>query len=359
MAPKTQFLTNDAQTRKKWSRDLFSIIYPEIEVAYLLGTGTDAIVQVKTDLGKGEGDVIKMDIRLPLTGTGVVGNNTVEGNEEELKFRQFSFTIEELNHAVDTGGRMEEQRVPYNLMQEGKAGLQEWWVERLSDYIVNNLAGNSSFIFCGRDMSSSTNCFAQTISEPDSNQHMFMNGAASESVLTSADEIDLTFLDAMKQRAEIPNTGCYKVRPLKMGGKNYFRVMMHNYMFDTLRKNTNVGQWGDLQRQAGKLKMSEVEIEYNGMLVTKSERMPRTVAGTGSYDGVYRAVLLGAQAGCFAWGGAGESKSTTMSFVPYTKDAERFVMIRGGGIFGCRATTFPTSGDYGRIVGAAWADRLQ
>jgi N4-gp56 family major capsid protein len=361
MAPKTKFLTNDAATRKKWARDLFSIIYPNIEVNYLLGTGSDAIIQVRNELGKGEGDQIKMDIRLPLSGTGIVGDNTVEGNEEKISFRNFYLTIEELNHAVDTGGRMEEQRVPYNLMTEGKAGLQEWWVERLSDYAVNNLVGNSAFVFCGRDMSASSTAFAQAIAEPNSNQHMFMNGAASEAALTSADTVDLGFLDAMKQRAEIPNTDCFKVRPLKMGGKNYFRVMMHNYMFDSLRRNTNVGEWGDLQRAAGKLKMPEVEIEYNGLLISKSERVPRTNTSnsTGSYDGVYRCVLLGAQAACWAWGGAGESKSTTMSFVPYTKDAERFVMIRGGGIFGCKAVSFTTSGDYGRVVGSAWADRLQ
>lgn len=359
MAPKTKFLSNDSLTRKKWARDLFSVILPDVEFNYLTGTGTDAIVQMRTELAKGEGDQITFGIRLPLDGTGRVGDETVEGNEEKLKFRNFNVTIEELNHAVDTGGRMEEQRVPYDLMQEGKNGLQEWWTDRLSSFLINNLVGNSAYVFCGRLMSDSSAAFAQVIAEPNSNQHMFMNGAANEAALTSADTIDLKFLDAMKQRAEIPNSGCHKIRSLMIGGKKYFRVIMHNYMFDALRQNTNVGEWGDLRRAAGLLKMPEVEIDYNGLLVSKSERCPKTVAGTGTYDGVYRCVLVGAQAAVWAWGGAGESKSTTMAFVPYTKDAERFVMIRGGGIFGMKATTFPTSGDYGRVVGSAWADRLQ
>lgn len=359
MAPKTKFLTNDSLTRKKWARDLFSVILPDIEFNYLTGAGTDAIIQMRNELGKGEGDQITFGIRLPLTGTGIVGDNTVEGNEEKLKFRNFNVTIEELNHAVDTGGRMEEQRVPYDLMQEGKLGLQEWWAAKLSDLAINTLSGNSAFVFCGRDMSSSTNAFAQVISEPNANQHLFMNGAANEAALTSADTIDLKFLDAMKQLAEVPATNCFKIRPLMINGKKYFRIIMHNYMFDALRENTNVGEWGDLRRAAGLLKMPEVEIDYNGLLVTKSERCPKTVVGTGAYDGVYRAILVGAQAAVWAWGGAGESKSTTMSFVPYTKDAERFVMIRGGGIFGMKSTAFEVSGDYGRIIGSAWADKLQ
>ena len=87
------------------------------------------------------------------------------------------------------------------------------------------------------------------------------------------------------------------------------------------------------------------------MIVSKSERI-RSVN-----DNEYRNVLLGAQAACVAWGGAGESKGTTMSFVPYEKDAKRYVMIRGGGILGIKRTVF-NSQDYGIIVGASYAEAL-
>ena len=356
--PKTKILTNDALTRKKWARDLFSVILPGVEFNYLTGTGKDAVVQINTDLAKGEGDEVTFGIRLPLTGTGVVGDATIEGNEEKLTFRNFKLTIEELNHAVDTGGKMEEQRIPYDLMKEGKDGLQEWWIGKLNGLLINTLIGNSAYTFCGRLMSAAATAFANVISEPTSNHHMFPNGKTAESGLTAADTIDLTFLDAMKQRAEIPLTNSFKIRPLKLKGKNYYRVLMHNYMFDMLRQNTNPGQWGDLRRAAGQFAMPEVEIEYNGMLVTKSEYVPRTVAGSTDYEGVYRCALLGAQAAVWAWGGAGDSKSTTMSFVPYTKDANRFMMVRGGGIFGMEAVSFTTSGDYGRVIGSLWAKKL-
>jgi len=85
--PKTQFLTNDNLTRKKWARDLFSIILPAVEINSLVGKDSNSIVQIKTDLGKGEGDAITFGIRLPLSGEGVVGNDPVEGNEEKLKFK--------------------------------------------------------------------------------------------------------------------------------------------------------------------------------------------------------------------------------------------------------------------------------
>jgi N4-gp56 family major capsid protein len=343
MNPKTQFLTDNALTRKRWAKDLFKIILPAIEYNDLVGTGTDAIVQMRTELGKGQGDTITFGIRYPLSGEGVVGNDDITGKEERLIFKDFDMTIEELNHAVDTGGKMEEQRIPYNLMTEAKDGLSDWWSDKLSEMIINHLAGVSSFRVAGKT-------FGQNPSEPDSDHAMTVNDVA-EASLTSADALDLSFLDRMKQRAELPTGDALKIRPLKKGGKKYFRVILHNYVFDMLRQNTNVGQWGDLLRSANRLQVPNVEIEYNGMLISKSERVPEV------YDNVYRNLLLGCQAACIAWGGAGDSKGTTMSFHPYTRDADRFLMVRGGGILGVKKVVF-NSLDYGVITGSSYATAL-
>ena len=348
--PKTQFLTNDNLTRKRWARDLFAIILPNVEFSELTGTSSDSIVQLRTELGKGEGDQITFGIRKPLAGEGVVGNDSIEGNEEKLRFADFKMTIDELNHAVDTGGKMEEQRIPYDLMVEAKNGLQDWWIAKLSDLLINTLAGNTAYKIAGKS-------FANTIVAPDTDHKLVMNDLT-EATLGSGDTIDLGFLNRMKQRAEMPLTGSYKVRPLTINGKKYFRVYMHTFMFDALRENTNIGQWGDLLRSANKLALPNVEIEYNGMLIAKTERLPNVVPNsTDARAGAYRAVLLGAQAGCWAWGGAGESKSSVMSFHPYTRDADRFLLVRGGGILGMQKTTFESK-DYGVIVGSAWAQPL-
>lgn len=339
--PKTQFASNDALTRKKWAKDLFKILLPAVEYNYLVGKGSDSIVQMRTELGKGEGDKITFGIRLPLTGAGIVGRDTVEGNEEQLIFKDFDMTIEELNHAVDTGGKMDEQRIPWDLMQEGKNALQDWWADKLSDALIATLCGDTTFTIAGET-------FAQACTAPT--KHLTVNDTA-EASITSADVLDLHFLDRMKQRAEVVSGNERKLRPLIKGGKKYFRVILHNYVFDMLRQNMNVGQWGDLKRAAGELHMPDVEIEYNGMLISKSER------NTSPYTNVYRSVLLGCQAATFAWGGAGESKGTVMSFVPYEKDAKRYVMIRGGGIWGVKKVVFQSE-DYGVITGSSYGAAL-
>ncbi|RPI55861.1 MAG: DUF4043 family protein, partial [Deltaproteobacteria bacterium] len=209
----TVFLTNDALTRKKWARELFQLILPATEINTLVGKGPNSIIQMRTELGKGEGDNITFGIRLPLTGEGIVGRDTVEGNEEKLIFKDFSSTIEELNHAVSTGGKMEQQRVPYNLMQEGKDGLQYWWSEKLSDMAFAHLCGDTTFRVAGKT-------FAQNPTDPDTYHHIKANDVA-EASMTSADLMDLAMLDRMKQLAEVPYPGqsCYKVRPLVIKGK--------------------------------------------------------------------------------------------------------------------------------------------
>ena len=353
MAHDVIFETDNALTRKKWARDLYKILLPSVEFNFLVG-GADSPIEIKNDLSKGEGDTIKFGIRKPLTGEGVVGQDELEGNEEKLKFSNFYVTVEELNHAVDTGGKMDEQRIPYNLLQEAKSALNDWWAEKLSQYIMAVLCSDTTFTIAGKS-------FGPTIVAPDSKHWMCVGSSsdgasATETAMTAADYMDLTFLDKMKQKAEMMNSNganYYKVRPLKIGGKNYYRVILHNYCFDILRQNMNAGQWGDIVRAGQKLQLPNVEFEYNGLIVSKSERVCKAPTNAN----VYRNVLLGAQAACWAWGGAGDSKSSTMSFVPYKADADRFVMVRGGGIFGCQKARFDSI-DYGIIVGSAYGAAL-
>lgn len=354
MLPGTRFETNNPLTRKKWAKELYRVVLPAVEFDSLMGDGKDAIIQRSNDLGKGEGDEVTFGIRLPLSGEGRVGRDVVEGNEEDLDFRNFKITIEELNHAVDTGGKMEEQRIPYNLMEEAKSALQDWWAQKLSDFVINYLVGNSAYRVAGK-------VFAQAPVEPDDDHFMLPDSVASESAISSANVITLEFLRAMKQRAELLNKmDSFKIRPVVINGKNYYRVLMHNYVFDMLKSNFNTGEWGDLCRAAGKLGVPQVEIEFEGLMIQKTERIPcMNELGTvnGGMSGAYRTVLLGAQSAVFAWGGAGESKSTTMAFTPYERDAKRFTMVRGGGIFGMQKTRFMGK-DFGCITASSYGAPL-
>ena len=334
----TKFYTDNALTRKRYADDLFRIILPNIEYPELVGTGSDAGVQMRKDLlTKGSGDKITFGIRRPLTGEGIVGDATWEGNEEKLSFKDFNMTIEELGHAVQAGGEMEAQRVPWNLLDEGKTALRDWWAQKLSDHMFAHICGDTTFKVAGKT-------FAQDPTNPDTG-HLLVVNNKTEATVTSADGIDRTFLDAARQRAESPDPSLNQdiVRPFLVNGKPHYRVILHDYCFDQLRQNFNAGEFGDLARAAQKLGIPSVEIVYNGMMISKSRRI-RKVA-----DNIYRNVLFGPQAMTLAWGGAGKSTGTNLSFVVKQRDYDRTTMIAAGGIFGFKKVVFDGK-DYGVLT---------
>ncbi len=77
-----------------------------------MGTGSDSVVQIKSETNKSEGDRIRIGLRMQLTGTGIAGDGTLEGSEESLTTYTDDVFIDQLRHAVRSAGKMSEQRVP-------------------------------------------------------------------------------------------------------------------------------------------------------------------------------------------------------------------------------------------------------
>jgi hypothetical protein len=67
-----------------------------------------------------------------LTGAGVQGDNTQEGNEEALTVYNDALVINQLRHATRSGGKMSEQRVPFDVREENRMALKDWWTERIN-----------------------------------------------------------------------------------------------------------------------------------------------------------------------------------------------------------------------------------
>src|SRR5574341_1000314 len=65
------------------------------------GEGSDAPVIRKDDFERKMGDTLFVDIALALTAAGATGDTALlEGNEEQMKFRQTSIVVDSLQHAV-------------------------------------------------------------------------------------------------------------------------------------------------------------------------------------------------------------------------------------------------------------------
>ena len=80
----TSFGVNHPLAQKLWSSRLFHEVMKESWVGKFMGEDSNSLIQVLGDTQKSAGDRITVGLRMLLTGTGVQGDDTQEGNEEAL-----------------------------------------------------------------------------------------------------------------------------------------------------------------------------------------------------------------------------------------------------------------------------------
>lgn len=131
---KTVYGVNDPEAVKLWSRKTMHEALKQTWASNFMGRESNALCQVKDDLSKGPGDRISMILRMQLNGAGVQGDATQEGNEEELVTHVDNIFINQLRHAVRSGGKMTEQRIPFSVREEARMGLQDWWADRIDTF---------------------------------------------------------------------------------------------------------------------------------------------------------------------------------------------------------------------------------
>jgi hypothetical protein len=130
----TSFGVNDSFAVKLWSKSLDVEALKFTEIEPLIGEDAGAIIHRKTETSKGKGDQVTFGLRLQLTGDGFTENELAEGNGESLTIFSDMLTINELGNVVGVKAEdtIDAQRVPFNLREEARNGLADWWAQRLS-----------------------------------------------------------------------------------------------------------------------------------------------------------------------------------------------------------------------------------
>src|SRR5687767_10277347 len=87
-------------TPQLWDDQFFMAYVRENRFKRYMGTDENAIIQLKEDLTKKNGESVTFALVNELTGAGVTGNQTLEGNEEGLDTRSHAVSVAPLRHAV-------------------------------------------------------------------------------------------------------------------------------------------------------------------------------------------------------------------------------------------------------------------
>ena len=104
-----------------------------------MGTGSNAMIQVREDITKKPGDAITVELNNRLTGTAKNENETLEGNEENVRLRSHKVTVREYKHAVKWKV-FDDQKTAVPLRRVHKDSLMDWNMELDRDNIIEALS---------------------------------------------------------------------------------------------------------------------------------------------------------------------------------------------------------------------------
>lgn len=345
----TSYGVNDALAVKLWQKELAVEALKKTYIFNFIGRGADSLIQKKTETSKSAGDKVTFGLRMQASGDGVLGDGILEGNEESLTTYSDAIIIDQLRHAHRVQGRVSEQRVPFNLRDECKSSLSDWFANRLDTAFANQICGNTAV--------TDTRYTGGQATIAPTNLVYVSASRTTEDTISSADVFDLSCIDKAVEKAR---TQSPMIRPLKLKGRDYYVAFLHDYQVTDLRITTSTGQWLDIQKAAmtgGMIENNPILTgalgEYNGVLLYRWNRIPvapsSSTAGAGN---VRRAVLCGAQAAAIAFGQ--DNSDSKFTWVEKQFDYDNQFGVSAGTIFGLKKTVF-NSVDFGTVLMPTYA----
>jgi N4-gp56 family major capsid protein len=294
---------------KQWEADFYKSYIQIPDFASVMGQQENSVIQVKTQLGKGAGDTIYIQLVNRLTNAATTGSNVLEGNEEDMAQRSHSITINKRRNAVRIP-EMEEIRSAIDLREAAKSVLLDWSKEDTRDLIITALGSLNGTSFLAR-----TAAIGDAWLVDNKDRTVFgaysAGGSAGGSDLsadlaqldTTADLFNVTALDAMILAAKTCNP---KIRPVRDpgNGKRVYIAYANPYAFKNLRDSIDTEVLASTVVQAEAMKLFEGgDIYWNGTIVKEVDDMPIYAnIGSGGTAEVTPVYLCGAQALGIAWG---------------------------------------------------------
>jgi len=339
---------------EQWEDKFFTEYLHDGGFKDLMGKSENAVIQVKEQPGKGNGDKITIQLVNRLTNAAVTGSSTLEGNEEDMSQRSFAITVNKRRNAVRIP-EMSEVQSAIDLREAGRATLLDWAMEDTRDLIITALGSLNGTAFVDRTAAIGDAWLVDNI-----DRVTFGAGVGSGTDLsadlaqldTTADLFNSAALDRMILKAKTSNP---KIRPMRDSGngKRYYVVFANPYAFKDLRDSLDNEYLAQtvVQMQASKL-FEGGDLLWNGAIVKETDNIPiyenLGASGTTEVTPVY---LCGAQALAVAYANRWRSKTEIFDY-----GDKHGIAIDG--IYGVRKITFGTGAsdtddlkDHGVVTG--------
>jgi N4-gp56 family major capsid protein len=292
-------------TVQRWDDKFFVEHIQGNRFASEMGKSENNIIQVKEDLHGKKGKTVTLALVNRLTGSGVTGTSTLEGNEEDMDSRSFTVDVVKRRNAVRVA-EQEEQYSAISLRNAAKSVLKTWATEDSRDRIIAAL-GSINGVAYGTANETQKDAwlvdnadrvlFGSAVGNNSSNDH----SASLANIDNTNDKLTTGTASLMKRIARTANP---KIRPIRSEtDARYFYVMyvpslvMRDLKADPVIQNA--------QRDVGIRMQNEKlfkggDVEWDGIIFKEIEDIA-VISGVGAAGiDVAPVYLCGAQAIAYA-----------------------------------------------------------
>lgn len=286
-------------TPQQWDTDYFNEYVADAPFSILWGEGENAPIQVKTDLTKKKGDSVTFALLRKLTGDGVQGSDTLEGNEEEADSRSQRVYVDQRRHAVRVSV-MEEQKSAIGLRNAAKPMLKTWTEEDTRDRIIAALHSKNGVAYASateaeKDAWLVDNADRVLFGAAKANNSANDHSASLANVDGTTDVLTRGSVGLLKRIAGLASP---KIRPIRDpgNGKRVYVAYAHPYTFRDLRKDMEA-VLDDTTASGEAMRLFEGgDLLWDNIIVKELEEMPiLTGVGAAGID-VAPVFFVGAQA---------------------------------------------------------------
>lgn len=310
------------EQKKAWVKESIRVFREKFFFTKFMGTGDNNIVQLVTELKKTEkGDQALIGLIADLQGTGIVGDNDINGRYEALESAWIYIKTDQLRNGVKSKGRVDDQRAIYEFRKESRDKLAFWRSSILEEMMMLTASGisyqyqtNGALRTISAQDSLVDLDFAADVSAPTANRWFSSNGTT----LVAGDTTTVTsayvpkYGTAVDLMAEARTRG---IKPLRIGGKDHYVWLMHPKSFARLKKDADfrdaITQGSNRGDDSPVLSGATVTID--GLIIHTNNRVFNTAGASagakwgagGNVDGT-RSLLMGCQSLALAdlWGDA-------------------------------------------------------
>jgi N4-gp56 family major capsid protein len=297
-------------TPEVWDSQFYREYGRNNRFARYMANNANAVCHVREDLTREPGEKITFPLVRKLSGPGVTGEATLEGNEEALDNRSAFVVVDYARHAVKTN-KKQEQLSSISLREAMKWGLREWINDRMIDkFILDGLHaipttdGNqvrySAATEGQKDTWLTSNNDRILFGNADANTVAGDHSASLANMDTTNDLLTSRMVTAMKDKAKLAT---HKIRPLRMdeGDEKFFVMFAGTRAMRNLKQDTaiiNARQYAEDRGSDNPLFVGG-DILWDNVLIHEVEDISSlcTLTGVGaSTANVEPVFLCGAQA---------------------------------------------------------------